>query len=221
MTDNFFLSQNLNSPELLRLIEFVCRLAPRVLCMFFAEYNALFVSPKNFPWQILLIFSSTFNSPTHQLHIYQYSCFFHEPLSSNLPETNNADETQTNGDVKVNGTDSDSHAPVTSQKYSQILGDHHTNSSTQQFSRNSSSHHIYKSRGYNNKENNFYNQRSGARTGTQRSWQRGGNYRTSFKKPEEAEKSTSSDAKVDSTAEPIKFNEGKSTQKKIILFCSN
>lgn len=130
------------------------------------------------------------------------------------PETNNADETQTNGDVKVNGTDSDSHAPVTSQKYSQILGDHHTNSSTQQFSRSSSSHHIYKSRGFNNKENNnFYNQRTGARSGAhQKSWQRGGNYRTSFKKSDEGEKT--GDAKVDSTAEPIKFNEGKCSPEK-------
>jgi hypothetical protein len=116
--------------------------------------------------------------------------------------------------VKVNGTDSsDSHTtPVTSQKYSQILGDHHTNSSTQ-FNRNSSSHHSYKSRGYNNKEN-FYNQRGGGRNVAPRSWQRGGNYRTSIvngrgdKKPEENEKAGSNDAKVDSSAEPIKFNEG-------------
>lgn len=129
-----------------------------------------------------------------------------------VPEMN-ADETQTNGDVKVNGTDSDSHAPVASQKYSQILGDHHSNSSTQPFGKNSSSHHIYKSRAYNNKEN-FYNQRSGGRGGSvQRSWQRGGNYRSSIvngrdKRPDENEKAGSNDAKVDSTAEPIKFNEG-------------
>lgn len=126
-----------------------------------------------------------------------------------------ADETQTNGaDVKVNGTDSDSHTPASSQKYSQILGDHHTNSGTHQSNKNSSANHIYKSRGYNNKEN-FYNQRVGGRPGVQRSWQRGGNYRTSIvngakdKKPEESEKIGSNDAKVDSTTEPIKFNEGK------------
>lgn len=125
-----------------------------------------------------------------------------------------ADETQTNSaDVKVNGTDSDLHTPASSQKYSQILGDHHTNSSTHQFNRNSSAHNIYKSRGYNNKEN-FYNQRVGGRPGVQRSWQRSGNYRTSIvnggkeRKPEENEKISSNDAKVDSTAEPIKFNEG-------------
>lgn len=129
-----------------------------------------------------------------------------------FPETN-ADEKQTNGaDVKVDETNSDSHASVTSQKYSQILGDH-TNSSTNQFSRNSS-HHTYKPRGYNNKEN-FYNQRAVGRPGyAQRSWQRGSNYRTPLvngkdKKPEE---NASSDAKADSTAEPIKFNEGKSPQ---------
>lgn len=132
-----------------------------------------------------------------------------------MPEMN-ADETQTNStDVKVNGTaDSDSQAPVTSQKYSQILADHHTNSSSQQYSKNSSSHHIYKPRGYNNKENNFFNQRPGGRAGAPRSWQRGGNYRTSIlngkdRKPEEHEKAGANDAKVDSTAEPIKFNEGK------------
>lgn len=119
--------------------------------------------------------------------------------------------------MKVNGTAaSESHSPAVSQKYSQILGDHHTNSSTQ-FNRNSS-HHIYKSRnGYNNKEN-FYNQRSGGRPGGggQRSWQRNGNYRTSVvngrdRKPEEGEKAGLNDAKVDSTTEPAKFqfNEGR------------
>lgn len=125
------------------------------------------------------------------------------------------DETQTNGaDVKVTGADSDSHTPVSSQKYSQILGDHHTNSGTHQFNKNSSSHHAYKSRNYNNKEN-FYNQRTGGRLGVQRSWQRSGNYRTSIvtggkdKRPEENEKTSYSDVKVDSTTEPIKFNEGK------------
>lgn len=132
-----------------------------------------------------------------------------------------ADETQTNGaDVKVNGTESDSHAPATSQKYSQILGDHHTNSASLH-SRNSSSHHIYKSRGYNNKEN-FFSQRSGGRPGAQRSWQRGGNYRTPAangreRKPEEGEKTGSGDAKVDSTTEPIKFNEGKRAARKTLL----
>lgn len=118
--------------------------------------------------------------------------------------------------MKVNGTStSESHA---SQKYSQILGDHHTNSSSQP-NRNSS-HHIYKSRsGYNNKEN-FYNQRSGGRPGGggQRSWQRGGNYRTSIvngreKRPEEGEKA--GDVKVDLTAEPIKFNEGELNKVKL------
>lgn len=122
------------------------------------------------------------------------------------------DETQTNGtDVKLN-RDSDPHTPVSSQKYSQILGDHHSNSSTNQSNRNSS-HHIYKSRGYNNKEN-FYNQRSGARPGAdQRSWQRGGNYRTPIfngkdKKAEDNENVSSKDAKADSSTEPLKFNEG-------------
>jgi hypothetical protein len=149
--------------------------------------------------------------------------FFHEFLfllrPTSCPETN-ADETQTNGaDVKVNGTNtSDGHESVTSQKYSQILGDHHTNSSTQ-FSRNSSLH--IKSRNGYNKEN-FYNQRSGRQTGSgQRSWQRGGNYRTSIvngrdKKPEEGEKA---DVNVDSTAEPKKFNEGES-QPVEIFHCS-
>lgn len=119
-----------------------------------------------------------------------------------------ADETPTNGtDEKVNGTDSDPLSPVTSQKYSQILGDHHTNSSTQQHSKNSSQHTF--KRGYNNKEN-FYNQRPGAR-GAPRSWQRAGNYRNSIvngctKKPDE---NGLNDAKGDSASEPIKFNEGK------------
>lgn len=116
--------------------------------------------------------------------------------------------------MKVNGTQSDSHASVSSQKYSQILGDHHTNNSTNQFNKNSSNY-IYKSRGYSNKEN-FSNQRTGTRPGPQhRSWQRGGNYRTSTfnvkdKKPEE---NGVGDSKVDSTAEPIKFNEGKQSIK--------
>lgn len=120
----------------------------------------------------------------------------------------NTDETQTNGaDVKVNGTNSDSQTPVTSQKYSQILGDHQTNSSTNQFNRNSS-HHNYKSRGYNNKEN-FYNHVG--RPGAQRSWQRGSNYRTSTVNEKDKKPGESDNAKVDSTAEPIKFNEGKSS----------
>lgn len=118
------------------------------------------------------------------------------------------DETTTNGDVKVNGTESDSQAPATNQKYSQILGDLHSNNS-HQFSRNSSSQNIYKSRGYNNKEN-FFNQRG--RPGVQRSWQRG--YRTPLvngrdKKQEENDKAGTGDAKVNSTTEPLKFNEGK------------
>lgn len=119
-----------------------------------------------------------------------------------------AEEKQTNGaDVKVNGTNSDPHAPVTSQKYSQILSDHHTNSSAHQSNKNSS-HYSYKSRAYNNKEN-FYNQRAGGRPGAQRSWQRGGNYRTSIAsgrdKPEEGEKTGSNDI---TDSPPIKFNEG-------------
>ena len=63
------------------------------------------------------------------------------------------DETQTNGaDGKVNGTNaSDSKEPVAFHKYSQILGDHHINSSSQ-FNRNSSSQ-IYKPRNGSNKEN--------------------------------------------------------------------
>lgn len=108
--------------------------------------------------------------------------------------------------MKVNETESDSKAPATSQKYSQILGDLHTNNSNQ-FSKNSSSNNSYKSRGYNNKEN-FYNQRG--RPGAQRSWQRGANFRTPIvngrdKKPDENDKAGSSDAKV---TEPLKFNEG-------------
>lgn len=139
-----------------------------------------------------------------------------------------ADETQTNGaDVKVNGTESsDSHTPATSQKYSQILSEHNTSSGTHHFNKNSSSHNIYKSRGFNNKEN-FYNQRAGGRPGIQRSWQRGGNYRTSNvnggrdKKPEVNEKTGSNDANVDSTAEPIKFNEGKSKKFSTVGFKLN
>jgi hypothetical protein len=132
------------------------------------------------------------------------------------PETA-SDETQINGaDVKVNGTDdTDSHAPLaSSQKYSQILGDHHTNSSNH-YTKNSN--HIYKPRSsYNNKEN-FYNQRSGGRAnGGQRSWQRSGGYRTPTvngkdRRADEYDKPHSNDGKLDSTSEPIKFNEGKLT----------
>lgn len=144
---------------------------------------------------------------SHTLFSMNFKIYF-QPF----PEIN-IDETQTNGaDVKVNGTDLDKQTPVTTQKYSQILGDHHSNNSTNQFSRNSSSNNIYKTRGYNNKEN-LYNQRAVGRPGVQRSWQRGGNYRTSFaserdKKPTE---NGSNEAKIDSTAEPIKFNEGESS----------
>lgn len=142
---------------------------------------------------------------------------FHElKSSSSCPKPGNdktTDETQTNGtDVKANGTGLDSHTSETSQKYSQILGDLHTNSTTQHT--RSSSHHQFKSRAYNNKEN-FYNQRNGGRPGVQRSWQRGGNYRTPLfngkdRRSDENDKPLG-DSKVDSTAEPIKFNEGELT----------
>lgn len=122
------------------------------------------------------------------------------------------DESQSNcADVKVNGTNaSDVQEPVAFHKYSQILGDHHINSSSQ-FNRNSTSH-IYKPRNAGNKEN-FTNQRSSLRQNGSghRSWQRGSNYRTSIingkdKNPEEREKPGS--PKLNSTAEPTKFNEG-------------
>ncbi|CRL03240.1 CLUMA_CG016478, isoform A [Clunio marinus] len=128
------------------------------------------------------------------------------------------DETQTNGnDVKINGSESDSISSGTSQKYSQILGDHHTNSATHQSNRNSSSQNIYKPRGYNNKEN-FYNQRSGGgRSAVHRSWQRGGNYRNSStnerdRKPDEHDSNGINDVKVNSSSEPIKFNEDEYTR---------
>jgi hypothetical protein len=115
--------------------------------------------------------------------------------------------------VKANGIESDSHGAVSSQKYSQILGDLHTNSSTQHT--RSASHQQYKSRGYTNKEN-FYNQRNGGRPGLQRNWQRGGNYRTPLvngkDRRDESEKPLA-DAKFDSTAEPRKFNEGETFRK--------
>lgn len=152
-------------------------------------------TPKSLPWRTSSIFH-----PHTFINFFVFLLFLYfQPF----PETK-TDETTTNGDVKVNGTESDSKAsPATSQKYSQILGDLHTNNS-HQFSRNSSSNNIYKSRGYNNKEN-FYNQRG--RPGVQRSWQRGASYRTPIvgTKSDENDKAGSSDAKV---TEPIKFNEG-------------
>lgn len=171
---------------------------------FTGEFNAL--STPKFSMAKFIDFPPT---NTHK-NFYQFS-FFHDTFNPKPTPKTHADETQTNGaDVKINGTDSESHALVSSQKYSQILGDHHTNNSAQN---KTSSQHIYKSRGYNNKEN-FYNQRPGGRlAGSQRSWQRGGNYRTPVvngkdRRGEENEKAN--DAKVDSTAEPIKFNEGES-----------
>lgn len=118
---------------------------------------------------------------------------------------------------------------MTSQKYSQILGDHHNttinnSTSTTAFNGKSSSSFSYnsynRSKNYNNKEN-YYNQRiaGGGRNGVHKSWQRGGgSYRSTFlngkdkdiKRPEEnLENVGSKDAGNDSTvSEPKRFNEG-------------
>jgi hypothetical protein len=117
-------------------------------------------------------------------------------------------------ELQVNGSES------LNQKYSQILGDHHTNYTTQLSNKSSSSssqsHQIFKARSYNNKENYFNNQRSalrsvsGSRNGG--GWHRGtsANYRaTAFKdtKREGENIKPGSNGTVDGT-EPIKFNEG-------------
>jgi len=116
-------------------------------------------------------------------------------------------------DTKVNAAEA-----ASTQKYSQILGDHHANGSVGHSTNNKapSNHHNHtRSRAYN--KENYYNQRSvgGKFGGSQRSsWQRNA---TSFRaptvngkdkgKPEESTTAGSSETTL--SAEPKKFNEGK------------
>lgn len=129
---------------------------------------------------------------------FTYTCsYFFFFLFQSAPET---DDTTTYGDAKGNVTELDSPAPVSSQKYSLILGDNST------FNRNSYSHNTFKSRGHYNKEN-YYNQRG------RPSWQRGTSYKSPIvngkeEKPEKDDKASLTDAKGKSSTEPLKFNEG-------------
>lgn len=133
-----------------------------------------------------------------------------------------SDETQVNGaELKVNGTTAHSSENL-NQKYSQILGDHHTNYTTQLSNKSSTSssqsHQVFKARSYNNKENYFNNQRSALRgaSGPRNNggWHRGSsaNYRATavFKdgKREGENVKSGSNGTVDDGTEPIKFNEG-------------
>jgi hypothetical protein len=126
------------------------------------------------------------------------------------------DESNSDGTDTVNGTN-------TQYSHSQILGDHHTNSSNSSSAKTSTSH-TYKLRNYNNNKENYYNQRpkfGGAAPQQQKSWQRGGfrapvvngkdkrtdlngNYNNNNTIPA----SVSTDGKIEPATEPIKFNEG-------------
>lgn len=190
----------------------------------------------NSPWKYLLIFHTLaaytlfpflnlnvsfrfpFYNPEKCFHFFFLMSFF--PFQKKQQKTHGKkiqpDETEINGadaDVKLNGTDSQ----INSQKYSQILGDHHTNYSSQVNSKStSSSNHNFKTRSYN--KENHYNQRGVVKNtiaAAKSSWQRSSNQRVNSigslrdgKKPEENEKSD--DVKNDDSisAEPIKFNEG-------------
>jgi ribosomal protein S20 len=127
----------------------------------------------------------------------------------------------------VNGTDLNSSAH--SQKYSQILGDHHTNylpHNKTGSSAPSAHHNSFKTRSYN--KENFYNQRSAAKNSlaSKNSWQRSSNsaFRSSLKdsgSKSEENGNPDSDKQDFSTliaaAEPIKFNEGEQSLKSINL----
>jgi hypothetical protein len=111
-----------------------------------------------------------------------------------------------------NGIDSRIH--LNTQKYSQILGDHHSNYSTQLNFKNSSSsashHNNFKNTRSYNKEN-YYNQRSGVKNNAQKtSWQRSSTFRSSnsLKDKRSDENGKSEDGRVTSPSEPLKFNEG-------------
>lgn len=139
------------------------------------------------------------------------------------------DETQQiNGaELQVNGNSGDQ-SNSSNQKYSQILGDHHTNYTTQLSNKSTSSSssqphpNNFRARSFNNNKENYYNQRSalrGASGGLKNGW-RGNNgsstnYRATAyslkdnKKVDENVKSGSNNAGVDDDGkEPIKFNEG-------------
>jgi hypothetical protein len=125
---------------------------------------------------------------------------------------------------EVNGTNSSHSSESLNQKYSQILGDHHINYTTQLSNKSSTSssqsHQVFKARSYNNKENYFNNQRSALRSASgprNNSWHRGtaANYRATAvlkdgKREGETLKAGSNGTVVvdDDGREPIKFNEG-------------
>jgi hypothetical protein len=145
-------------------------------------------------------------------------------------------------DVKLNEANSQQNS--SSQKYSQILGDHHTNHSSQlsNGSKNTLSHssvnHNYRTRSYNNNKENYYNQRSAvkntsAQAATKNSWQRSNNNNSSSsnnirtnstnyfdgKKLEENGNSGVNGVKNENdTTEPLKFNEGKLERHELNFF---
>lgn len=142
-------------------------------------------------------------------YLFLFPVFKHD-----VDETNIADGSQSvlnDIDTKYNNSSETPH------KYSQILGDHHTNFISSISNRNSSSIHNSKTRnGYNNKEN-YYNQRSAAKNtllsskvafGSQRSqkFPNASNIKDN-KKPDNENGSSESNAPT-ITSEPIKFNEG-------------
>lgn len=144
------------------------------------------------------------------------------------------DETQqiNEAEPQVSGNSVDSQSSSSNQKYSQILGDHHTNYYTTQLSNKSTSsssqphQNNFKARSFN--KENYYNQRGALRSGASGAGLKNGwrssngsstNYRpTAFnlkdnkKVVDESVKSGSNNAGGDDGKEPIKFNEGEATQ---------
>ncbi|KAG5677895.1 hypothetical protein PVAND_007612 [Polypedilum vanderplanki] len=141
------------------------------------------------------------------------------------------DETPINGDVKANVTDFN-FSSVNSQKYSQILGDHHHSNYLPHTKSNTANHNNFKARNYN-KENHYNQQRSAAKNNlaSKNSWQRNGSaFRATVaslkdssnnnnNKSEEngkttefssSDKSCKQDCYINS--EPIKFNEDEYTR---------
>lgn len=101
---------------------------------------------------------------------------------------------------------------TTPHKYSQVLGDHHSNYISPISNRNSSNHNSKTRNSYNNKEN-YYNQRSAAKNNTLSSklaLQRS-KYASTLKDNRKLNGEIGTDETKESsttTTEPIKFNEG-------------
>ena len=148
------------------------------------------------------------------------SSFPHKTKFLILDEINGAE-------LQVNGNSGgDSQSSSSNQKYSQILGDHHTNYTTQLSNKSTSSSssqphpNNFRARSFNNNKEKYYNQRSalrGASGGLKNGW-RGNNgsstnYRANAyslkdnKKVDENVKSGANNAGVDNGKEAIKFIE--------------